>query len=258
MPFLDHLEELRSRLIKCLVILLIGMAVGLVGVWYFDLIGVIGRPLLGVLQELNSEAAPGFEGAQELVFLNPAGGFLFSLKLGFIAGIILASPFVGWQAWLFLAPALHENERKFAVPSVMAGTILFLSGVAMAYFVVLPLGLEILVDIHPDRMGYLPVAGEYLDFATRLTLAFGLIFELPLVIVFLTLLGVVTPETLSKYRRHAIVGMAIVSAMLTPADAYTMLAMMVPMMVLYEISVLVCKGLVRRRSVNPDAESGAG
>ncbi len=235
MPFLDHLGELRSRLIRSLLALVVGLVIGLVAVTQWDVLGIVSRPIQDLLPDGN------------LNFASPLTPFVITLKLGFIVGLIVALPYVGSQAWAFLAPALYERERRFAVPAISAGTLLFMAGVAMAYFFVLPLGLRILLTFYSDELTPLIMIGEYLNFATKLILAFGLIFELPVVLVFLSLLGIVTPEGLARYRRHAIVVMAVVAALLTPADPYTMLAMMLPMMILYEASIVTVRMLRRRR-----------
>ncbi|MDE2662307.1 MAG: twin-arginine translocase subunit TatC [Gemmatimonadota bacterium] len=236
MPFLDHLDELRSRLIRALLALIVGMVIGLVAVTQWDVLGIVQRPI--------AELLPG----EALNYSSVTTPFITILKLGFIVGLIVAFPYLALQAWGFLSPALYESERKFAIPAIASGTILFIAGISMAYFLVLPLGLNILLNFFTfDELNPVIMINEYLTFAVRLILAFGLIFELPVVLVFLSLVGIVTPEGLAKYRRHAIVVMAVVSAFLTPADPYTMLAMMLPMMFLYEISVIMTRVLRRRR-----------
>lgn len=235
MPFLDHLDELRTRLIRALIALLVGLVIGLVAVTQWDVLGIVERPI--------AELLPG----ENLNFSSPTTPFVIILKLGFIVGLLAAFPYLAWQAWGFLSPALYESERKFAIPAIASGTILFIAGISMAYFLVLPLGLRILLNFFSEQLNPVIMISEYLNFAVRLILAFGIIFELPVVLVFLSLLGIVTPEGLAKYRRHAIVVMAVVSAFLTPADPYTMLAMMLPMMFLYEISVIMTRVLRRRR-----------
>lgn len=244
MPFLDHLDELRSRLIRCLVVLLVCCILGLIAVTEFNVLQIIERPLRGLVPDDN------------LFYTSPTTPFLITLKLGFIVGLLLAFPFLAYQLWTFLSPALYDRERRFAVPAIAVGTLLFLGGVALAYFVVLPLGLRILLGFYQDALTPLITVDEYLKFATALILAFGLIFEMPVLLVFLTMVGIVTPEGLAKYRRHAIVGMAVVSAMITPADPFTMVAMMMPLMVLYEASILTAKSLRRRREgqVTSDSE----
>lgn len=236
MPFLDHLEELRSRLIWSLVALLVGLILGLFAVGQLHVLEIVKRPIQDLLPN------------QRLLYTSPTTPFFITLKLGFIVGLILAFPFLFYQAWRFLSPALYTNERRFAIPAIAVGTVLFLAGVAMAYFVVLPLGLKILLSFHSESLAAFITIDEYLKFATGLILAFGLIFEMPVVLVFLSMLGIVTPQGLSKYRRHAIVAMAVLSAVLTPADPYTMLAMMMPMLLLYEGSIVMARMLGNRRS----------
>lgn len=246
MPFLDHLDELRSRLIWSLVVLLVGLVVGLVAVAQFNVLGIVERPIRDLLP------------TESLSFTSPITPFVITLKLGFIVGLMLVFPFLTYQAWRFLSPALYENERRFAIPSIIIGSLLFMGGVAMAYFLVLPLGLKILLGFYSDQLTPVIMIGEYLNFATKLILAFGLIFEMPVVLVFLSMVGIVTPEGLAKYRRHAIVAMAVISAFLTPADPYTMLAMMAPMLILYEASIAMAKMLRLRRAKSTGSSGSSG
>ena len=167
MPFLDHLDELRSRLIWSLVALIVGLVLGLVAVAEFNVLGIVERPIRDLLP------------SESLSFTSPVTPFFITLKLGFIVGLMLVFPFLTYQAWRFLSPALYENERRFAVPSIAIGTLLFMGGVAMAYFVVLPLGLKILLGFYSDQLTPVIMIGEYLNFATKLIPAFGLIFEMP-------------------------------------------------------------------------------
>lgn len=243
MPFLDHLDELRSRLIWSLVALLVGMVLGLVAVTQFHVLELVELPLRGLLPDDN------------LFYTSPTTPFFITLKLGFIVGLILAFPFLAWQLWAFLSPALYENERKFAVPAIATGTALFLGGIALAYFLVLPFGLKVLLSFYQESLSPLITVDEYLKFATMLILAFGLIFEMPILLVFLSMVGIVTPEGLSKYRRHAIVVIALVSAVMTPADPFTQIAMMLPLIVLYEGSILTIRVLRRRRNARLEAET---
>lgn len=243
MPFLDHLDELRARLIKSLIALIVGMVIGLIAVAEFGVLEIIKGPIEELLPN------------QELIYLSPMTPFLITLKLAFIAGLIVVFPFLAFQMWAFLSPALYEHERRFVIPAVGAGSLLFVAGVAMAFFVVLPLGLKILLGFQSEALAPMIGADEYLKFATGLMLAFGLMFEMPVVLVFLTLIGVVTPETLARYRRHAIVVMAVVSAFLTPADPFTMLAMMVPLVLLYEGAIFTSKMLAGRREARENLPS---
>jgi sec-independent protein translocase protein TatC len=242
MPFLDHLEELRSRLIWMGGAVLVLAIVGFFVVTGFDVIGLLKKPIVPLVPE------------GKLLFTSPTEPMAVTLKLSLVFGIIFAAPMIIYHAWAFLSPALFEHEKKLVVPAVIGGFVLFLMGVAMAYFLVLPLGLKFLLGFQTQALDPIITIGEYLKFATRLILAFGIIFQLPLVSVLLAALGLITSDTLKKFRRHAIVGLAALSAILTPADVGTMLMMMGPMLLLYEISILPAALVTRRR---PRAESAA-
>lgn len=258
MPFLDHLEELRSRLIWIGVSVLSLSVVGFFLVTHFDVIGLLKRPFTSAMADLT--ASPDFTSvipSGQLLFTSPTEPMTVTFKLAFVVGFILALPIVVYHTWSFLSPALFEKERKLVVPAVVGGFVLFLLGVAMAYFLVLPLGLKFLLGFQTQSLTPIITIGEYLRFATRLILAFGLIFELPLVSLLLATLGLITADTLKRFRRHAIVGVAIASAVLTPADVLTMLMMMAPLLILYEISILLVALVGRRQIADLDAEATA-
>jgi sec-independent protein translocase protein TatC len=172
-----------------------------------------------------------------------------TFKLAFVVGFILALPVVAYQAWAFFSPALYEHEKRLIIPAIGIGFLLFLAGIAMAYFFVLPLGLNFLLGFQAESLEPIITVDEYLRFATRLILAFGAIFEMPVVLVLLGLLGIVTPDGLRKYRRHAIVGLAVASALLTPADVGTMAMLFTPMILLYEASIWLVQVVVGGRGV---------
>jgi sec-independent protein translocase protein TatC len=246
MPFLDHLEELRWRLIWSLAALLVATIVGLVLVTQLDVLGVLERPIRHLIPD------------QKLLFTSPTTPFLITIKLAVVVGIVLALPVVAYQTWAFLAPALHEEERRYVVPAIWVSFFLFLAGIAMAYFLVLPLGLRFLLSIQSESLSPIITVDEYLRFATRLLLGFGVIFEMPVVMVVLGAMGLVTPEFLAKYRRHALVVIAVLSAVLTPPDVGTMAMMMTPMFLLYEASIWLVRlvtGSRRRRELEGAGES---
>lgn len=244
MPFLDHLEELRKRLIWSLVALVALSVGGFFIVTGFDVIGILERPFQYVLPDQN------------LLFTSPTTPVVVTFKLSFVVGLILASPFLAWQVWAFFEPALYEHERRMIIPAIGLGFILFLAGIAMAYFLVLPFGLEFLLGFQSESLSPIITVDEYLRFATRLILAFGLIFEMPVGFVLMSLIGVVTAAGLRKYRRHAIVALATASALLTPADPGTMLMLFAPMILLYEFSIFLVD-LVGRRDRGGDDREGA-
>ncbi len=243
MPFLDHLDELRWRLIWGGTAVLAFSVAGFFLVTQFNIIGLLKVPIEPLVPD------------GQLLFTSPTEPMTVTLKLSFVVGIILSVPIIVHHVWAFLSPALMEKERKVAVPAVIGGFALFLIGVAMAYFLVLPLGLRFLLGFQTQALNPIITIGEYLKFATRLILAFGIIFELPLVSLLLALLGLITASTLRHFRRHAIVGVAVLSAILTPADVGTMLMMMGPLVLLYEVSILLVAVVDRRRLAAGSAEA---
>ncbi len=243
MPFLDHLEELRRRIIWALLALAICAVLGFFVVTELDVIGVLERPFQSVM--------PG----QNLLFTSPTTPVVVTFKLAFVVGFILALPIIAFQAWSFFSPALYEHEKRLVIPAIGVGCLLFLAGISMAYFFVLPLGLNFLLGFQAESLEPIITIDEYLKFATRLILAFGIIFEMPVVLVLLGLLGIVTPEGLRKYRRHAVVVLAISAALLTPADIGTMFMLFTPMILLYEMSIWLVRIVVRRDETDePEAD----
>ena len=244
MPFLDHLEELRRRIIWALLALAICAVLGFFLVTEGDVIGILERPFQQVM--------PG----QNLLFTSPTTPVVVTFKLAFVVGFIMALPVIAFQAWSFFSPALYEHEKRLVIPAIGVGFLLFLAGIAMAYFFVLPLGLNFLLGFQAESLEPIITIDEYLKFATRLILAFGIIFEMPVVLVLLGLLGIVTPDGLRKYRRHAIVILAISAALLTPADIGTMFMLFTPMILLYELSIWLVRLVVRRgeSDYEPDAD----
>jgi sec-independent protein translocase protein TatC len=254
MPFLDHLEELRWRIIWSLVALVVFSVAGFFIVTELDVIGILERPFRQVLPD------------HMLLFTSPTTPVVVTFKLAFVVGFVLALPVIAFHAWAFFSPALYEHERRFVVPAIAVGFTLFLAGIAMAYFLVLPLGLRFLLGFQAESLSPIITLDEYLRFATRLILAFGLIFEMPVVLVFLSVLGIVTPQGLRRYRRHALVVLSVASALLTPADVGTMLMLLVPMVLLYEFSIWLVRLTsgaggrggeeIGARPESPDADEG--
>jgi sec-independent protein translocase protein TatC len=242
MPFLDHLEELRWRIFKCIIALALGTVVGLVLVMYFDVMALLVRPV-----------EPFLEG-DRLVYLSPTTPFFISLKLGLIVGILLALPVVVYQVWAFLSPALEAEERKVIVPSLYFGLVLFCAGVLLAYVWVLPLALQFLTGFQQAYLQSAIEVGQYLGFVVRLLLAFGVVFELPVVVMILSAMGLVTPRFMREKRRHAIVAATVLSSLLTPGDIASTLLMMGPMMILYEVSILL-SAMIQRKKRERDEEA---
>jgi sec-independent protein translocase protein TatC len=236
MPFLDHLEELRWRLLKSLGALAITVALAFAALTQIDLIGILGRPILPLLH------------GHKFIFTHPTDSFTIYMTMSLVLGVVAALPVIVYQMWGFVAPALYRSEKRVVIPVVVGAALLFVTGVGVAYFGVMPLALQWLLGFQTASMDPMISALEYFDFLLTMSLAFGLCFELPIVIVALTALGLVTPMMLRKYRRHAVVLCVFVGAFLTPGDlVWTTLAMAVPMYFLYELSILLSSVMYRRR-----------
>jgi sec-independent protein translocase protein TatC len=235
MPFLEHLEELRWRILWSLASLLVTTGIGFFLVTRFNVLVILTAPVCPFVEDCK------------LYFLSPMDPFFITLKLALLVGLILAAPIMVYQAWAFFSPALLPSERKAIVPSLYFGVVLFAAGVVMAYYVVLPLALGFSMSFQADSLEQAIVVTEYLGVVTRLLLAFGLVFELPVVILVLSFLGIVTPETLVAKRRFAIAGITVLSCVLTPGDVQSSIFMMVPLFVLYEFSIVLSRLVVRRR-----------
>ncbi|MDH3290790.1 MAG: twin-arginine translocase subunit TatC [Gemmatimonadota bacterium] len=234
MPFLDHLEELRWRILWSLLALVVGSVIGYYLLQQFDVFTLLKKPIAPYLPD------------GKLFVTRPTDAFIITLKLAVVIGAVLASPVVFAQVWKFLAPALFEHEKRYIVPALIAGLGLFLAGVAMAYLWVLPAVFRILYGFRFGDLEWIITADAYFGFATQTILAFGIMFQLPIVMVLLSTLGIVTPRTFSKQRPVALVLAAIVAALLTPPDVFSMLMMMGPLLLLYEAGILVSR-IARKR-----------
>ena len=234
MPFLDHLEELRWRIIWSLVALVVGAVIGFYLLQRFDVFSLLKEPISPYLPE------------GKLFITRPTDAFIITLKLAVVIGAVLASPVIFAQMWRFLSPALYEHERRYIIPALIAGLGLFPAGVMMAYLWVLPAVFRILYGIRIGDIEWIITVDGYFSLAIQIILAFGIMFQLPIVMVLLTTLGLVHPRTFRKQRPIALVLGAIVAAMLTPPDVVSMMMMMAPLLVLYEIGIIVSTILLRR------------
>ncbi|MFO7261002.1 MAG: twin-arginine translocase subunit TatC [bacterium] len=236
MPFLDHLEELRWRILWSLIALAIGAVIGFVLVVRFDVLGLLVAPIEPLLN------------GTQLKYLSPTDPFFLTLKLGVGVGVLLASPIVVQQIWAFVSPALLPHERRAIVPALYLGLVLFLGGVALAYFVVLPITLEFMMGFQAQSLEQNITVGHYLSFVVRVLLAFGLVFELPVVMLVLAAIGLVDSRMLASKRRYAVVASVILASVITPGDFVVLtIFMMIPLLLLYELSIGLAKLVERRR-----------
>ena len=236
MPFLDHLEELRQRLFWMAAAVVLGVVAAFVLLSKMDIIRLLERPILPYLHGHN------------LIYTHPGTSFSILLNASLVLGIILASPVIVIQLWKFMSPALYPHEKKVVIPVLIGMVVLFLLGIALSYFVVLPLTLGFLMSIESTALTPMISATEYFDFAIAMCLASGVVFEVPIAVLFLTALGLVTPAFLHKYRRHAIVICLVAAAFITPGgDPYSLMALAIPLYLLFELSVVVSHIAFRKR-----------
>lgn len=236
MPFLDHLEELRWRILWSLVALVIGFAIGALLVFRYDFISLIQAPI-----------APHLKG-QKLVYTHPGEAFNIGLSLSFAVAIVLAIPVILYQIWAFLAPALYQHEKRIVIPVLLGATLLFIAGVCVSFFILLPFTLDFLLGFQTESLQPMITAGNYFSFATGMSLALGGVFELPILIVALTAFGVVEPKTLVKFRRHAFAACFLAASIITPGDVLTAtLVLLGPLYGLYELSIVLSFVVHRRR-----------
>ena len=277
-PLMEHLVELRQRLIVSIAALLIGflvcfffaknifillvhpleMAGGLLAVQksggqhgYFDLL----------LTLLGLKPMP-VTGSSEMVFTAPLEFFFTQVKLAGFGGLILAFPVIAWQLYRFVAPGLYKRERMAFLPFLLASPILFLLGAALVYFVMLPFVLwfglsQQITGVGKVSVQMLPKVSDYLDLVTTLLLAFGLCFQLPVVLSLLGMAGILSSATLRAVRRYAIVGVAALAAVVTPPDPISMLSLVVPLVLLYEISIWCVKLIELRKAKEETAEEAS-
>jgi len=247
MPFLDHLEELRWRIIWSLVAVVLGVVAAFIVLQQFDIFKFLERPILPYLN------------GNKLKYTHPADPFSVLISASVTIGIVLALPVILYQVWAFLAPALYKHEKRAVLPVIFGAIVLFVSGVALSFYVVLPLAIGWLMQIaaNTDALEPMITYREYFSFAVNMSLAFGLCFELPIVILLLATLGIVTPEFLRRYRRHALVLCVVAGALLSPGDlVWTTMLLAAPLYLLYELSVLLTV-LVYRRRRKRDAQRAA-
>ncbi len=240
MPFLDHLEELRWRIIYSLGAIVLGMLIGFYVTLHFDVLARVEAPILPYLN------------GHHVMATHPTDGLQFTINAAMWIGGVLAFPVALYQAWSFLSPALYGRERRLLIAALSGGIALFIAGAAFAFVVVLPMSLPFLFGLFGTALEPMVTAENYFDFVFGLVVSFGLAFELPVLVLLLSGAGLVTPEFLARYRRHAIVLILVAAAIISPGDVTsTTLALAIPLYLLYELSIAGAR-LVRRRRPSAD------
>lgn len=267
MTFTEHLEELRTRLKYCLyaVILMV-----LVAYLFSDLLFVLmAQPLVEAWRQAGL-------GSPKIHFANPIEPFFTYLKVSLVGGLFLASPVVFYQLWMFVAPGLYKHEKRYVIPFTVASAVCFIGGAGFGYFVVFPYGFQFFLGFAQDNMGSMQsllggvvnvsmkqtfelaptlMMGEYFGLVWRMLLAFGLVFELPLFLFFLSIVGLVDWRMLWRFNRYFIIIAFVVGAILTPPDVITQVMMAMPLIVLYNLSIVLAYLFGKRREKQDPEDS---
>jgi len=238
-PLMTHLEELRKRLIYIFGILIV---VFCFVYWKSQIfMDFITSPIVKILPEKSTMA-----------ILKLTEGFFTELKLSLLVAVFLSMPFIFYQLWKFIAPGLYAQEKKYIVSFVFMSSLLFFLGAGFAYYIVFPFGFKFFLGYAEGYVTANLSIQWYLSFVTRLVMAFGLVFEMPVFVLFLSKMGILTADMMKKHRRYAYFGIVVFSAILTPPDVFTQLMMSGPMIVLYELSVVVAKIFGRKTEIKED------
>ncbi len=241
MPFMAHLEELRKRLVRSA----IAVGVAFAGTYFFK-----EQLYQGLARPLKAAMPPD----ARLIYTAPAEAFFTYLKIALLAAIVVASPYIFYQFWRFIAPGLYDHERKAVWPFVLISSVLFIVGAVFCYLMVFPYAFQFFMSFATDDIVPMLSLKSYLSFSATLLFAFGVIFEMPLVLVFLGRIGVVTSKGLKKNRKYAILIMFVGGAMFTPPDAVTQCMMAIPLIMLYEMSTWMVKATEKKKAERRAAE----
>ena len=225
-----HIEELRSRLIKIVIVFFAFFIIAFL--WWKNIFAFLAKPATDVLHTSPNS---------EMIFTNLVEPFVTAVKVSLYTAFFASLPIILYQLWKFIAPGLYENEKKMALPFVIFGTLMFYIGAAFAYFVVFPIGFKVLITFGGDNFTAMLKISEYVSVALKIMIGFGIAFELPVLSYFLAKLSLITDKTLKDFFRYAVVIIFIVAAVLTPPDLFSQLAMATPLLILYGLSIWIAK-----------------
>jgi sec-independent protein translocase protein TatC len=234
--FISHLVELRDRLLRAiLAVLLVFLCLF---PWAKDLYTLLAQPLLAVLPQ-----------GGQMIATDVVGVFLVPMKVALLVAFVIALPYVLYQIWAFVAPGLYAHEKRLVLPLICTSTLLFIAGMAFAYFMVFPVVFKFMASIAPEGVAWMTDIEKYLSFALTLFVAFGVTFEVPVAVVLLVRMNIVSVEKLREIRPYVIVGAFVVGAVFTPPDVISQLMLAVPLWVLYELGIVVASIMAKRASV---------
>ena len=240
-PFTEHLGELRDRLIRAF----IAVGIGFVIAYFFKekLFEILTAPLI---------IAMGDNTTSKMIFTGLPEAFFTYLKVSLLTGIIAATPVIFYEFWMFITPGLYRTEKKYLLPIVILSVFFFLLGSSFGYFIVFPYGFKFFLGFATQTIHAMPSMKEYLSFAAKMLLAFGFVFELPLVLTFMARMGLVSVSFLKKNRKYALLLFFVGAALITPPDVVTQVMMALPLMILYEISIIGAKIFGKKKVVDND------
>jgi sec-independent protein translocase protein TatC len=240
--FMSHLIELRDRLLRCVVALLLVFIC--LFPWARDLYTILAQPMLASLPK-----------GGQLIATEVTAPFFVPVKVTMMAALVIALPYLLYQIWAFVAPGLYAHERKLVVPLIVTSTLLFLCGMAFAYFLVFPVVFHFMISVAPEGVAVMTDIGKYLDFVLTLFIAFGVTFEVPVAVVILVRMGIVSVAKLKDIRPYVIVGAFVIGAIFTPPDVVSQTMLAVPLWVLYEIGIFVAQWVVKPPAEETQSDS---
>lgn len=237
--FISHLVELRDRLLRCVVAVVVVFLC--LFYWARDLYTLLARPLLAALPQ-----------GGQMIATDVVGVFLVPVKVTLLVAVVLVLPYLLYQIWAFVAPGLYAHEKRLVLPLVIASTALFILGMAFAYFLVFPTVFKFMSSIAPEGVAWMTDITKYLDFAIATFIAFGVTFEVPVVVILLVRMGVVSIAKLKEIRPYVIVGAFVIGAIFTPPDVVSQFMLAVPLCLLYEVGILVAQLMERGAPTQSD------
>ena len=240
-PLVSHLIEMRDRLLRVVIAVLLIFC----GIFYFanDFYNIVATPLLEYMPEGTS-----------MISTKPAGTFFTPMKLALVLSIFAAMPYILYQMWGFIAPALYRHERKLVLPLLVSSSLLFYAGMAFAYYAVFPLMFKFFIAVAPEGVAVMTDISEYLDFVLKIFFAFGIAFEVPIATILLVWTGMATPESLAEKRPYIIVGAFVVGMLLTPPDIISQTLLALPMWVLFELGLWSSRYFLKQREEGEDED----
>ncbi len=240
MPFLEHLEEFRMRIIRALLALIVGAI----------LCFIFSKQLLAFLMWPTTRVNL----PMDIQVLKVQGMFIVTLEIAFFGGLVVGLPYILYQVWMFVAPGLYPHERSYVPRIIFSATVLFLAGVAFAYFLMMPFALNFFLGLAPPEIKTNIAIDYYIAFIIRLLFIFGVVFELPVLSYFLSRMGILSAQMMRKYRRHAIVVIFVIAAVFTPPDPFTQVMLAIPLILLYEFSIFIAKWVQKSKKDNDVSE----